>query len=199
MKNLSLTNILILALFIVTFLLLRQCDVSRKEGNRANKAESTIVHDTTYIMLKGKPDTIYDTIVAYHTDLIPVYVHDTVTIEGDSLSIYATELEDSLIKGRITSTVKGELLMSDFEYTAKFPKYIYRTDTFKVQIDSKETIIKDPWEFYLGGVVGGNSARFNLQPSALIRVPKKGFMVGYGYDVIHQTHNAHLYTRIKWL
>lgn len=189
--------ILYAAIFLLSFFLLRRCDVSRNT-KQPPKVTETVTIDTTFVTLKGKTDTIHDTIVKWHTKLIPYHIHDTVTIKGDSLSIYVTNIEDSLIEGEFRSLVNGKIINSDFNYVAKFPKYITRVDTFKVKIDKKETIVKDPWEFYLGGVLGGNNAKFNLQPAALIRIPKKGLQVGYSYGILDQTHNIHLFTRIKW-
>lgn len=197
MKNLSLTHILMLALFVACFLLFRQCGSTDNALKRAEAAESNIVHDTIIEYSVGRPDTIHDTVAKWYPKMVPYYAGDTTTANGDSVSLYTTTIEDSLLSGKFTSTVKGEVLFTDFKYIAKFPKYIFKTDTLKRDINTKETIIKDPWEFYLGGVVGGNSARFTLQPAALIRIPKKKLIFGYGYDVIQKTHNVHLFTRIK--
>tara|TARA_B100001939_G_scaffold329169_1_gene325164 strand:- start:185 stop:778 length:594 start_codon:yes stop_codon:yes gene_type:complete len=189
--------ILYFVIFLLSFALLRRCDSSKKTKVEIREVEKIVV-DTTFVRVKGKSDTIHDTIVQHHTQIIPYHIHDTVIVEGDSLSIYVTEIEDSLIKGRFKSLINGKMINSDFTYVPKFPKYITRVDTFKIKIDKETTVVKDPWEFYLGGVVGGNNAKFTLQPAAIIRVPKKGFMFGYGYDLLQETHNVHLYTRIKW-
>lgn len=189
--------ILFTIIFALSFCLFRQCEAPNNVTNQSNQSNTSIQTDTILQYVKGKPDTIHDTIVKWHTKLVPYYTGDTITITGDSVSLYATIIEDSLISGKFTSTVKGEMLSSGFQYTAKFPKYIYKTDTFKQQINTKKTIVKDPWEFYVGGVVGGNPAMFTLQPAALVRVPKKGFMFGYGYGIVQKTHNLHIYTKLR--
>jgi len=198
MKKISITHILMLALFIACFLLFRQCGSTDNALERAIDAENNTVHDTIVEHVTGKSDTIHDTVPRWYPKLVPYYVGDTITADGDTASLYETTISDSLIDGKFTATVQGKVLFSSFEYRAKFPKYIYRTDTLKRDINTKETIIKDPWELYLGGVVGGSNTRFTLQPAALLRVPKKSFMFGYGYDVIQKTHNIHLYTKLKW-
>lgn len=188
--------ILFTIIFALSFCLFRQCKTPNNT-NKINQSNISIQADTTIQYVKGKPDTIHDTIVKWYTKLVPYHIKDTITVTGDSVSLYATVVEDSLLSGRFTSTVKGKILSSSFKYVAKFPKYIYKTDTFKQQINTKKTITKDPWEFYVGGVVGGNSAMFALQPAALIRVPKKGFMFGYGYGIVQKTHNLHIYTKLR--
>lgn len=189
--------ILLTIIFTLGFCLFRQCKAPSNTSNQSNQSNISVQTDTVVQYVKGKPDTIHDTIVKWHTKLVPYYTGDTITTKGDSVSLYATVIEDSLLSGKFTSTVKGEMLSSTFEYVAKFPKYIYKTDTFKQQINTKKTITKDPWEFYVGGEVGGNPAMFTLQPAALVRVPKKGFMFGYGYDVVQKTHNLHIYTKLR--
>jgi hypothetical protein len=188
--------ILLTIIFALGFCLFRQCE---KPINTINTSQPiiNIQTDTIVQYVKGRPDTIHDTITKWYTKLIPYHIKDSVTLTGDSVSLYSTLIEDSLLSGELISTVKGQLLSSDFKYVAKFPKYIYKTDTFKQKVVTKKTITKDPWEFYVGGVVGGNPAKFTLQPAALVRVPKKGFMFGYGYDVVQKTHNVHLYTKLR--
>lgn len=192
----NLNHILMLALFIACFLLFRQCGSTTNALRRVKEAESNIQIDTVETYLTGKPDTIHDTITKWYPKLVPYYAGDTTTVDGDSVSLYVTTVEDSLISGKFTSSVQGKVLFTDFKYTAKFPRYIFQTDTLKRDINTKETIVKDPWEFYIGGVVGGNTAKFTLQPAVLVRIPKKAFMFGYGYDVIDKTHNLHLYARL---
>lgn len=189
--------VLLTIIFVLGFLLFRQCKKPSNTVPKISRSNIVIEKDTVFQYIKGKPDTIHDTITKWYTKLVPYHIKDTITVTGDSVSLYTTSVEDSLLSGKFTSTVKGQLLSSDFKYVAKFPKYIYKTDTFKKQINTKKTITKDPWEFYVGGVVGGNPATFTLQPAALVRVPKKGFMFGYGYDVIQKTHNVHLYTKLR--
>lgn len=189
--------ILFTIIFTLGFCLFRQCTKPKSIFSENINPNIIIKKDTLVQYIKGKSDTIHDTITKWHSKLVPTYVKDTVNITGDSISFYTSPIEDSLLSGEFISTVKGQLLASSFKYTAKFPKYIYKTDTFKQQINTNKTITKDPWEFYVGGVLGGNPTMFTLQPSALIRVPKKGFMFGYGYDIVQKTHNVHVYTKIK--
>jgi len=189
--------ILLTAVFTLGFCLFRQCTKPKPVFTTISKPNINIERDTVFKYVKGKPDTIHDTITKWHTQLVPNYVRDTISITGDSVSFYTTLIEDSSLSGEFVSTVKGKLLATSFKYITKFPKYIYKTDTFKQQINTKKTITKDPWEFYVGGVLGGNPAMFTMQPAALIRVPRRGFMFGYGYDIIQQTHNVHLYTKLR--
>lgn len=205
MKKLNLTHYLMLGLFITLFLLLRQCGETKytleeldKMSKKAKELEDNVTIDTTYLLIKGKPDTIHDTVPRWYPKLVPVFVKDTTDEKGDSLAIYRTLIEDSLLKGELLSTVDGVLVSTDFRYTPKGMYKISTTDTLERQIDTKETVIKDPWEFYLGGVVGGSTNKFSLEPAFLLRVPKKNLMFGYGFDLIDQTHNIHIYTKIKW-
>jgi len=194
-----------IALFIAVFLLLRQCGETKYTSKEledfkkhAKELKDNVTHDTTYLLIKGKPDTILDTIVRWYPKLVPTFVKDTTDHKGDSLAIYRTLVEDSLLKGELLSTVDGVLVSTSFKYTPKNLGFITTTDTLERRIDTKETIIKDPWEFYLGGSIGGSTNKFNLQPAVMVRIPKKSLVVGYGYGIVDQTHNIHLYTKLKW-
>lgn len=195
MKNLN--HILMLALFIVSFLLFRQCGSTDDALKRAESAEEIVQTDTVTYVLPGTTDTIHDTITKWYPKMVPYYAGDTTTADGDSVSLYVTTVEDSLISGKFTSSVQGKVLFSDFKYKAKFPKYILKTDTIVNDITAKSVIVKDPLELYVGGVVGGSTTRFELQPAVLLRIPKKKLVIGYGYDVIQKTHNVHMYTRLR--
>ena len=198
MRNLNLTHWLMLALFIVSLILFRQCGQTDSAIARAETAENNVQIDTVETITPGRIDTIHDTVPKWYPKLVPYYAGDTTNTDGDTLSIFKTAIEDSLIVGEFTSTVRGTLIHSDFKYVKKSPVLLFQRDTLLRKTEIKETIVKDPLEFYIGGVVGGNSARFNLQPALLMRIPKKSMVIGYGFDVIDKTHNVHLFTKIKW-
>lgn len=188
--------ILLTIVFALSFCLVRSCE-NNTTNHKQSDTTTNLQVDTVLQYVKGNPDTIHDTIVKWYKKLVPYYAGDTVTLKGNSVSLYTTIIEDSLLSGKFTSTVVGKILFSDFKYVAKFPKYIYKTDTLKQSINTIKTIVKNPWEFYVGGQLGGNSAQFNLQPAVLVRIPKKRLLLGYGYNVIQKTHNVHVYTKLK--
>ena len=77
MKNLTLTHYLMLGLFVTLFLLLRQCGETKytlEEVDQlkkyAKELKDNVTSDTTYLVIKGTPDTIHDTVPRWYPKLV---------------------------------------------------------------------------------------------------------------------------------
>jgi hypothetical protein len=178
-----------IALAVITILYLRSCS-----GTSAVETEVEVKVDTVYT--KGVPDTImfHDTIIEYKYLTSTVIDSRIDTITNDTVHTYRTVKEDSLLKATIISEVAGSLKNISFSYVPKFPKYITRVDTLR--IDSTTTITKQKWGLYAGAVVGGNTNKFTVAPSLILKT-NKGLQVSAGYELIDKTYNFGIFTVIK--
>ena len=186
----DLNTILIIAVVVLGFLYLRGCNPTTGGDGQ----EIDLTPDTLY--LPGKVDTITIEKKVYITKWMkPDTVKVLISPDGlDTFNVYNTRIEDSLVTGSIISKVKGELISSKLEYTPLFPKYITRVDTFKI---TKPTPVHKPkWGLYVGGIVGGNSTSFSLEPTVLIKT-NKNLQFSAGYGLVNKTYNIGLYTKIN--
>lgn len=158
--------------------------------------ERVIVRDTTYI--EGKPDTVYfhDTTTKYIK--VPVYipVYDSV----EKVNNYTNNYEDSLIKGTILSKVDGVLVEQSLKYTPKFPKYIYRTDTFNVTIKDSIIItnpVKNKISLYAGMQAASNGNNLLVAPYISV-ADKRNNMFSFGYDFINKNYIIGYQRKIKF-
>jgi hypothetical protein len=183
--------IVYIVLALVTILYLRQCS-----GTSSTEEIIDVTVDTTYIT-----GVIHDTVA------IPEIIHEIKwlkpdieyvtkfdTIYMDSVNVFKTAYSDSLIEGSILTTTTGELISTDFTYIPKFPKYITRVDTLR--IDSTTTITKAKWGLYAGAIIGGNESKFSIAPSILLKT-NKGLQFSAGYGLIDKTYNFGIFTVIK--
>jgi len=183
----ELYNYIILAALVVTsFLLIRQCGIDQK-------GSVEVITKTDTIITPGKIDTIE----IFRTKTVHKNLTSTITdtIYLDSIVTYTTVINDSLIEGEIYSLVSGELLDVSFTYTPKFPKYIKQTDTFKIKNETK--ITRNPYRFYVGSTIGGGATSFSLTPSIILKTPKK-LALTLGYDLINKTYNVGAFTEISF-
>ena len=184
-------TILIIAVVVLGFLYLRSCNKTINGDGQ----ETDLTPDTLYI--PGTTDTIELERKVYITKwLKPELEVGTIidSLTNDTISLYKTEIDDSLLTGTITSKVKGELLSSSLSYSPKFPKYIFRTDT--LQITQPVAVNKPKWGLYVGAIVGGNATSFTLEPTVLVKT-NKNLQFSAGYGLINKTYNIGLYTKIN--
>lgn len=155
MKYIQPAIILALLLFV---LFLKQCQEPKVEY-KTERYKDTIVKTNIDTILFEK------TITRTNTRL------DTVTkyIYPDSSIVYRfkTSVEDSLISGNIVSGFKLkddslQLLAQYIDYTPKFPKYIYRTDSIFIKDSSVTTIINNKPSFLVGSFIGYNMNGTNV-------------------------------------
>lgn len=183
-------TLLLLIVVILAFIVFRQCNSSVGDGGGVD-----LTPDTLYV--PGKIDTVFfkrDSIVYRY--LKPDKAEEVVdAVTGDTSMLYETNIDDSLITAKIVSNVKGTLLSTNFNYTPKFPKFITRVDTFK--INTPIPVPKEKWGLYIGAEIGGNATMFMLQPTLLVKT-NKDLQVSAGYDLIHKTYHVGAYTQLKW-
>ena len=181
-------KIIILALFLL-LLFIQFCDrtVEPVETETIIKIE----RDSVYI--PGKSDTVFfEKQVPYIVE-VPVYKYKYIdridSITRDTTRTYITNIEDSLISGTITTELNKDscLVQRQFlNYTPKFPRYIYRTDTIK--ISERITIQKNRFKMFAGLEIGGSKAQFNFGPKISL-LSRRDLLYSYNYDIINRTHN----------
>ena len=195
-SNIKSIAIIGLILYIV---LLQECH------RRSSPDVEIIKSDTTSI-------TVIDTIPFNDTVLhkinieVPkhIIIYDTtkinevVTVIQDTsdttVYTYLQNIEDSLISGLLETKVQGHLLENDFSYTPKFPKYVYRIDTVKIN-----TLVKVPerkFKVSVGAEIGGSPTSFNVSPLVSLNTGT-GFTYSYRYGVLDKTHNVGITKIIK--
>ena len=178
-----------IALAVITILYLRSC-------NDPSKIEVKTITKVNRVLIPGKTDTVVfrDTVVEYKYLTSTVIDSRVDTFTNDTVHTYRTVKEDSLLKAVIFSEVAGSLKNISFSYTPKFPKYITRVDTMR--IDSTTTITKQKWGLYAGAVVGGNTNKFTVAPSLILKT-NKGLQFSAGYELIDKTYNFGIFTVIN--
>jgi hypothetical protein len=149
--------------------------------------ENIISHTIDTVLIKGKSDTITftDTVV---TQIVKYKYIDT-TEHNTSLRIYTSEVEDSLLSGTIYTKLdlsSCNIIDQNIKYTAKFPKFITRIDTLKIN----EKIVKEQIrnKVFIGLELGGNGNSFSAGPKISLNT-KKDMLYNYRYDIILNTHN----------
>lgn len=174
------THILILVMGVIIALMLYCSPVSPTiEDPVVNRV---VVRDTLFT--EGKIDTIYfhDTVPKYIKVPIYVPVYDTT----EKLNIYTNKYNDSLINGEIISKVDGVLVEQSLLYNAKFPKYIYRTDTLNIFIkDSVTVTLAKPKKnlIYAGLLVGSNGDNMSISPTISL-ADKRNNLFSFSYNII---------------
>lgn len=180
--DLKIVAILILAVYIIY---LQQCSCLKTGDSETGNIVST---DTTLIISRIDTIRFTDTVDRIVKVRIPVPVKDTILI-GDFLTEverYETDVTDSLIEGKILSTVRGELVSQILMYNPLFPKFVVKTDTVFI----KETILKPKLSAKLlfGGRIGGSKDLFSLAPQIALQT-KNSYVYGYSYDLSLKSHN----------
>jgi len=180
--------ILLLVIVVLSFVLFRKCESSTiVEEKVITKIDTLHTYSVDTVMFK---DTIYKIKIVKVTEPV-IQVNETDST--DSTYTYNLNVNDSLLEGTITTVTKGRLLSQDFKYKPLFPKYIYRTDTFRI---NKETeITKNKYEIYIGSIIGGGKTNFILAPGISVRTTNKLILSG-NYDIINSTVNLGVYTKL---
>jgi hypothetical protein len=183
-------SLIIAGLLLILFL--REC------GDNGNRGGTGLISsDTTSV-------TVYTT----HVDTIPFYNikdsirwHDLPMIsssanEDSSEFNYVTEMSDSLIDGKIATTVKadGTLVEQGFTYIPKFPKYITRTDSVVTTNTITNTIMEPDWGIYAGMDIAPWK-EFALVPNIGLKT-KNDMFFGIGYDPFSQSVYAQFKMKI---
>jgi len=174
---------LALLLGILLLFLFEKC--TPKEN--INLGENIISHTIDTVLIKGESDTITftDTVV---TQIVKYKYIDT-TEHNINLRVYTSEVEDSLLSGTIYTKLdlsSCNIIDQNIKYTAKFPKFITRIDTLKIN----EKVVKEQIrnKVFIGLELGGNLNSFSAGPKISLKT-KKDMLYNYRYDIILNTHN----------
>lgn len=180
-------KIAVIAVLILYIIFLKECGNKCKPCPEPKPAGTTVEHRTYY-------DTIHfhDTVKRYIN--IPVYssIDSSTNTDGSTRRKYLSEVEDSLIAGKMVTEVDGTLVSAKLFYTPKFPKYIIRTDSIKTTETFRDTINQAKFQFLLGGRMGGNKNMFTAAPGLGVKTKRNNVYL-VDYDLIHKTYNLSLY------
>jgi hypothetical protein len=146
--------------------------------------------------------THYDTIIKevvkeYHTtDFKPQIIYiDTNTLKevkdtskGFKINKYNDTINDTNFSLFSEYLVDGKLLSVSNKYNLKLPE-ITKTVTIEYRPKSLN-------ELFLTSTIGGNKEQFNNLSAGLLFKHKKGWLTGYNYNVINNTHNITIGTRL---
>ena len=157
-------------------------------GNAIEPNDRVVVtySDTTYVT---HTDTVsfLDTTYITKTRLLYTYI-DTVLEDSSNLYTFETYLNDSLIKGDISSKIKLKnnkafLISQVFNYTPKFPKYINRVDSVFIHDSTVVTLydIKPKLLIGLDVLIGNPNIAGGIVPNIGIEL-KGSTILELGYD-----------------
>ena len=184
--------VFIAVILILSFLYLRTCGLAKVEPG----PEEFILIKTDTVKIEGKTDTLFFAgKVRRIVDSFPVFVEVKIdTATNDTVKTYFKEFSDSLLSGTIKSKVVGSLLSSELEYVPKFPKYITRTDTIKINTEKTKPV--NNYGLYYGLVLGGSKTSFSAAPSLMLKTKQKLYFT-FGYDLINKTVNLGAFSVIR--
>lgn len=166
-----------LAIIVLAILLLNKCN-----GGSSSTGNTTTIDSIVYV--KGKSDTVFFNKTYTISKILPSKI-DTIrdTIDGKEVitSHYTSNIDDSLLTGKLITIVEGGTLKyTDFSYTPKFPKYITRVDTVK----QYSSTINNKTSLYGGAIVGGSITGFVLAPGLSLKV--NNLIISTNYDLINK-------------
>ncbi|BDS12381.1 hypothetical protein [Aureispira anguillae] len=185
---------LILGLFAY-LIFLQQCKQGASSNhNQPFKADTTIIIDTilpapVVVQLPRLP--IPEPRIVYidsSKNIIPSNAIDTT--QHLVTKLYKDSLEDENLTLYYESLVQGELLKNKLDYKLKIPKLVTKT----VQINTPVPVPSNG--LFLNAGVGGNIHSFSSLTVGLQFVSKKGWALGYDYDLLQQAHQIKLGVRI---
>lgn len=154
----------------------------------------TIIKTSIDTVHTSSKDTVWEEKVKYVNIEIPI--PDTVyLLAEDTISSYKVGYSDSLLDAKFKIEVDGVLIDYNFNYRAKFPKYIHTRDTFR--INTTKTEIHNRRQLFIGLEVGGTETSFNLSPSVTLK-GKNNFLYTYRYDLFQKSHNVGVQKLIKF-
>lgn len=171
-----------LGIMVVVLFMVHRCTSPKT----ATRWREKVTVDTIYTT---STDTVWQEKVIYVETEIP-NPSDTIYVDSTYMDlprlVYSPKHNDSLLEANFKVVVDGVLVEHTFDYTPKFPQYIYTRDTFR--INTNTVSIQDRNQVFLGLEVGGNNAMFNISPKISLRV-KNGLIYSYRYGMIDKTHN----------
>lgn len=158
--------------------------------NQEYKRDTIIQIDTTFpapIIVNLPRQRIPTPTVIYIDSSKKVVLSPNVdTTKHMAANVYQDSLEDENLTLYYSSIVQGELLKNALDYKLKIPKQITKT------IEVSKPYPSPVSAFYLKGGVGGNVNQFSSITVGLQFVSKKGWSLGYDYDILENTHSVNL-------
>lgn len=193
MKN-NIQFALILCLFGY-IIFLQQCGKGGSPSQHRQATLDTIISFDTVlpppIIVKLPRQEIPEPIIVYidssnrqvSTALVDTNTHQATRFYQDSL-------EDENLTLFYSSLVDGQLLQNNIDYKLKIPKLITKT----IEIPKPYPIPTNG--FFLNAGVGGNPRQFSSITVGLQFIGKKGWAVGYDYDILQNVHQVKLGFRL---
>lgn len=186
--------VLILCLFGY-IIFLQQCEGGRSKTNQdVPKIDTIISMDTimpTPVIVNLPRQDIPAPIVVYiDSSKSKIVTTDIDTNQHQQVQLYQDSIEDENMKFYYTSLVDGELLTNNFNYKLKIPKQITKT----VEITKPFPVPAN--SFFLNTGVGANSSGIASLALGLQFVSKKGWSIGYDYDIFQNSHQVRLGIRL---
>ena len=185
---------LILGLFAYV-IFLQQCKQGSSSSNQHEfKADTTIVIDTILpapVIIQMTRQVIPQPIVIYVDSFrkrVPISLVDT--NKHTAAKLYKDSLEDENLTLYYESLVEGKLLNNVLNYKLKIPKQITKTIRINTPVPMPTNGL------FLNAGVGGNVNTFSSLTVGLQFVSKKGWALGYDYDVLQNVHQVRLGVRL---
>lgn len=169
-------------IFILGFLVLSKCDT--KHYSEKEHYTDTIIYTKTVVDTQWFDTTITRT--EFRFKEVKKY-----TLE-DSSRVYRFEsqVDDSLISGDLITGIRIKdtnitLVGQYLDYTPKFPKYIYRTDSVFTTIKDCTIVYQDKINFMIGGNID-IGAKTTLTPTIGLQLKNKTY-IEVGYNPFNST------------
>jgi hypothetical protein len=185
---------LILGLFAYV-IFLQQCKQGSSLSNQQEfKADTTIVIDTILpapVIVQMTRQVIPEPMVIYvdsSQKRVPISLVDT--SKHTAAKLYKDSLEDENLTLYYESLVDGKLLQNNLDYKLKIPKLITKTIRINTPVPMPSNGL------FLNAGVGGNVNAFSSLTVGLQFVSKKGWALGYDYDVLQNVHQVRLGIRL---
>jgi len=179
--NFNLQNsIQLIVIFLLGFVVLYKCEKdSYSERDIQRYVDTTIFVKTHY-------DTNYFDSIRVRT--LTKFNHVNIYDQEDSSKVYryVTDINDSLISGTIVTGLKVKdtnvtLLAQYIDYTPKFPKYIYRTDSVFATIKDCTIVYNDKINILIGGNINIGE-KPSLVPTIGLQLKNKTYIeAGYNF------------------
>lgn len=184
MKLNAQNTIQLIVIFILTFFLLYKCNLTDNKGKQIEHYTDTIKITKTYI------DTTYFDSIITRTETKFNYVNVYNLPDSSKVYRYVTDINDSLISGSITTGLKLKdtsliLLAQYIDYTPKFPKYIYRTDSIFTTIKDCTIVYDNKLKLLIGGNID-IGAKTTLTPTIGLQL-KNSTYIEAGYNPFNKT------------
>ncbi|MBL4650540.1 MAG: hypothetical protein JKY03_12485, partial [Aureispira sp.] len=119
---------------------------------------------------------------------VPISLVDT--NKHTAAKLYKDSLEDENLTLYYESLVEGKLLNNVLNYKLKIPKQITKTIRINTPVPMPTNGL------FLNAGVGGNVNTFSSLTVGLQFVSKKGWALGYDYDVLQNVHQVRLGVRL---